>query len=482
MAGLKGGSIVTVGNGTTVIDRIQTAGPGTVNIPTEKINELGNYRSVATVRDVPDLTFSYESLDVSTECEAFLTGQGVSRTVTDATMTAADNTLSSATAAFTASDVGSQVVVEGAGAGGGELVTTIATVTNATDVELTDPSVGAVAGVSATIGVNGYDLSVSRPVDIASQFKAGKDAPAPFNVVASVAVPFLYLESMSYRFGLRDNATQAGTLRGDTIFYNPGSTYVETAAGTGAANQAIVTTHPAYQSAEGDQRRVLAVTVGSHRLTFGADYTETYGAVVGGAAVTTITLRDAVATTDTVRIIYSSPDVATYPQSVHEGVSVKPAAVKGRDIEVYLGGYDPNDRAGSQVNRAGGIQSVTVDWRVTLEKDEELGNYYAVAQDFEVPAVTGSVDFKPVDAADLMERLRSLANVTDATKVIGTATSTPIPLDVVITNPDTHEPVKRLHVPDARFTIPGFTGRVLAKTVFTIPFESDEGELFVFAR
>ena len=480
MAGLKGGSIVTVGNGATVIDRIQTGGPGQVNIPTEKINELGNYKSVATVRDTPDLTFSYESLDVSTEVEALLTGQDGARTVADGGITAAATTLTSATAAFTSDDVGKQVIVAGAGADGVNLVTTIDTVTDASNVELSDAAETTVADASVTIVPNGYDLSLALPIDIASQFKAGKTASSPFSVISSVAVPFLTLEQMSYRFGLRDNASQQGQLRGDTIFYNPGATFVEETAGSGAAEQEVVTAHPAFQSAEGDQRRVLSVTVGGKRLALGADYSESYGTATNGAAITTLTLEKAVATTDKIRIVYSSPDAVSYTQDAHEGSSVKPAAVKGRDIEVYLGGYDPNDVAGSQANRVGGLQSVNVDWRVTLEKDEELGNYYAVAQDFEVPDVNGSLDFKPVDAADLLARLRQMANVSDDKKVIGTATSTPIPLDVVIKNPDTHEVVKRINVSDARFTIPGFTGRVQQKTVLTINFESDEGNLLVY--
>lgn len=482
MSGVKGGNIITAGNGLTVIDRIQTAGPGQVNIPTEKINELGNYKSVATVRDTPDLTFSYESWDTSTETEALLTGGYAGRDVTDADATAASTTLSSATAAFDASDVGRQVIVQGAGTDGGELVTTIASVTDASTAVLADAAVTTVAGADARITQNGYDLSLFKPLDIASQFKAGRDATDPFAVVASVALPFLYLSQMQYQFGLHDNASQQGTLNGDSIFYNPGPTFVESTAGTGAAGQAVVTAHPAYQAAEGDARRVLAVTVGTKRLTNGADYTETYGAVANGAAITTVTLVDAVATTDTIRIIYSSPDALSYDQSVHAGVSVKPAAVKGRDIEIYLGGYDPNDRAGSKTNLLGGVQSINVGWQVTLEKDEEFGNYFAVAQDFEVPTVNGSLDFKPRDPADLLARLRQAAGVTDDKKAIGTSSSTPIPLDVVIKNPDTGVPIKRFHVDDARFTIPGFSGRVLTKTVVTIPFESDEGDLLIFER
>ena len=46
--------------------RIQQGGPGALNIPEEKIYELGNFQSVATVRDIPDLSFDVESVDVAT--------------------------------------------------------------------------------------------------------------------------------------------------------------------------------------------------------------------------------------------------------------------------------------------------------------------------------------------------------------------------------------------------------------------------------
>lgn len=473
---IKGGAIITHANGSTVIDRIQDAGPGQVNIPTEKINELGNYKSVATVRDTPDLTFSYTSFDVTTETEAALTGQYAGRTFGAGTADLVATTLTVTDGDFDATDVGRRVIVrDAAGVTYGE----IESVTSPTEVELVAASGDRTDGV-ARVGENGYDLSRSLPMDIANQFKAGKDAADPFKVVASVAVPFLYLEQMSYRFGLRDNASQQGQLRGDTIFYNPGPAYVEKFAGTGAADQEIVTAHPAYQSAEGDHRRVLAVTVGSKRLALGADYTEAYGAVANGAAITTITLEDAVDADQFIRIIYSSPDALSYPQSVHPDVSVKPAAVKGRDIDIYLGGYDENDAPSSQTNRVTGVQSVNIDWRVTLEKDEEFGNYYAVGQDFDVPVVNGSIDFMPRDPADLLRQLRQMANVADPQQVIGTSTSQPLPLDVVIRNPETGAPIKRFHVPDARFVIPGFSGRVAQKTTVSVSWESDEGELLIF--
>lgn len=405
---VKAGQILHVGNGTVLIDRIQTGGPGQLNIPNEQIFELGNYKSVARVYDTPDLQFSLESLDVSTEIEQLLCG-----------------------------------------------VTSI------------DP-------------VDGLDLASCVPIDIASQLKGGLLAADPTLVVASIGLPYLYMESISYRFGLRDNATQQVSLRGDTIFYNAGPCYVEETAGTASAGQAVATAHPAYEAATADARRVLAVTVAGQRLTFGPDYTETYGSVTAGAAVTTIHLVAAVPTTESIRIIYASPTPKVYAQSVHPDTTVKPAAVRGRDIEIYVGGYDPDDIPGSQVNKLPSVQSVTLDWKATLDRDEEFGNRFAVATDFEVPDVSGSVDIKPRDVAGLMTTLRKITGVTDVTQGIGPDTQALLTMDTVIKDPESGDVIKRLHVPDARFTLPGFQGRVQTKTTVTLPMTSDQGTLLVF--
>jgi hypothetical protein len=217
---IKGGQIIHAGNGVAVIDRIQTAGPGQLNIPTEKIYELGNYNSVATVRDTPDLVFTSESFDVSLEFEALLSGAYTGRTVSDAVTTSADATLTSATAAFVAADVGRQIRIFYNN--GTTQVTTILSRTSGVSIELSENATATDTAVEIQIWPNGIDLATAVPVDIASQFKAGVTATSPYAVINSVALPFLYLEQMSYRFGLRDNASQQAQLRGDTIFYNPG--------------------------------------------------------------------------------------------------------------------------------------------------------------------------------------------------------------------------------------------------------------------
>lgn len=396
---IKSGELLQVGN-QVLIDRAQTGGPGQLNIPTEKIYELGNYESVATVRDVPDLTFDLESLDVSAEIECMLTGK------TFAGM--ADGTL--------------------------------------------------------------IKMANCLPLDVASQFKAGRTAANPYDVVASVAVPYLVAESISYRFGLRDNASQSVSLRGDAIFYATASAYVQTAAGTGAAGQAI-----AFNNAplpyNGDRvagtRYALGVTLvnSGKRLTVGADYTET---------ATTVTITAAVPTTETVRIVYQSSVVAVYPQASHAAATAtRPAAIRGRDIEVRVGGAAITDRWSS-------IQSVSVEQRVTLEKDEEFGNPQAVSQDYDVPVVSGSIEIKPRDTLELLKRIRQIAGIASTAEIIGPSTSAVLPIQIRLHSPDTGAVLKTLEIPDARFTLPGFSGQANSKLSITLNFESDGGLLNVY--
>lgn len=403
---IKAGQIIHVGNNTVVIDRIQTAGPGQLNTPTEIIYELGNYKSVAQVLDIPDLTFSLESYDASLSLEALLTGQD-------------PTTFTSSTS---------------------------------------------------------FQLSTAQPVDMKSVFKAGQTATNPYLEVDSVALPFLTLEQVNYKFGLKNDASQTAVLRGDSIYYNAGSTYIEQATGTGVSGQTIATAHPAYGVVEGGvTRRVLNVTANGKRLVFGVDYTESYGTVSGSAAVTTITLTPAVATTSFVRIIYSSPTADSFPQSVHTLATVKPAAIRGKDIAIYLGGYTASTPF---VNRLHGVQSVTCDYRVTLQKDEEFGNYHFVTQDFDVSTVNGDITVRAADAPTLVGLIQQITGVTDPTQS-ATAAVTPVPLalDIVLHNPVDNSVLKRLHVPDARLSVPGFSAKVQSKLDVTIKFASDTGEL-----
>lgn len=477
---IKGADLITVGN-QILLDRLQTSGPGQVNIPINKIYELGDYQCVGTTLDIPDLSFPLESFDASAEMESLLTGS-----------------------------------------------TTFAT----------DPN--------GTV----YDIGKCLPLDIASQFKRGSIDPNLYNVMMGVGVPYLVLEQLSYKFGNTTEAKQTATLKSDSIFYSPGSIFIQTASGTALANQTMILTNPAFPY-KGDTingtRYALGVTLASgKRLIYGVDFTETATTMASttsavlstaapitslpvtattGAAITagqtivvtsgahtqnfvasgtaalaattipvvsqvpnfaypsgstvagatsnsTITILNPVPTTDTVRVMYSSDTVAVYLQTVHAAASAtRPAAIKGRDIKVFVGGT-------AITNAWTGVQDVQLDWKVTLDRDIEFGNNNVVAQDYFIPMVNGTITVRPRNPLDLYTRIAQLAGTT-VNEVAGALQRAVLSLEIVLYSPDSGLPLKSLKVPDARFTVPGFNAQVQKKMDVQIKFESDGGLLQV---
>lgn len=90
--------------------------------------------------------------------------------VTDAAITSGDTTLTSVSTPWTTEDVGSLIVVEGAGAGGSDLATTIASFTNPSEVELTDAAGTTVSGATASWG---SELTLDRPYTDGEDTTAG---------------------------------------------------------------------------------------------------------------------------------------------------------------------------------------------------------------------------------------------------------------------------------------------------------------------
>lgn len=402
---IKAGELIHVGND-VLVDRLQSAGPGDINIPTERIFELGNYETLATVRDIPDLQFPMESLDASAKMEAMLLGRD-----------------------WAADPDGQE-----------------------------------------------YDIGKVLTLDVAGQFKPGRLATDPYDIVASVVVPYLMPESLSYDFGISDNASQSVQFRGDGLFYATGSAYIQTAAGTGAADQEITLENDPIPY-EGDPvqgtRYALGVTIKetNRRLFAGTDYTETDD----GTGTVTITIHEAVPTDETIRIVYQSNVTATYPQESHpEDSAARPAAIKGRDIEVRIGGNTVSDRWS-------GVQSFSCEWRAEIDRDQEFGNQQVVSMDFDVPTVEGSVDLRARDTQELLKRIKQQAGMAeDADQIVGPFQSTPLPMDILLHSPEDGSVLKTIHVPDARFTLPGYQGQTEQKMDVSFSFESDGGRLLVY--
>lgn len=384
-----------------VIDRIQTGGVSGLNLPEEKIYELGNFEAVTTVRDTPDLTFGMESFDVSTEIESLLT--------------------------------------------------------------FTDPTTVSSGDM--------FDLSTCVPLDVISPLK---DNWKIYTASRGIVLPYLYLESSAYRFELRGNATQNHTLRGDSIFFTDGTPYYEEFAGDGSTATFAVTNGPALPySFQGTTRYMLGASVvytdrTYKRLFLGSDFTNTSAG---------LTLLDPTLAPvgSTLRVAYSSATVATYPQTVHADTTVKPGAVRGRSVDIYIG----NAAATPTFTRWSSVQSAEVNYSVTLDKDEEFGNAEAVGQDHDVPEVTGNIVVRPRDMGEFFDKVYQVTNVAPG-EVAGPLTSVALPMEIRVSDPDTGVRLKTLYVPDARFRPPAFEGRVQQKQEPTFEWTSDGGVLEIY--
>lgn len=398
---IKAGQILHVGGigPGYVIDRIQTGGVNSINIPQEKIYELGNYQTVALVRDIPDLSFDIDSFDVSTEIEALILGKNPGGVLTGEEM----------------------------------------------------------------------DFNKSIPLDVISPFK---DAGGSFTTIRGVAIPYLTLENMEYRFGVGQNSSQKATLKGDGLYYIPGTPYTQEFNITGGSNQTYVLNNTALPFVNSGQTIYIVgacaknTTTGTYkRLFFNTDFTNTT------TSITTLSDLSAAGYLK-LHVVYGSATTTSYPQSIHEVVAVKPAAIRAKDIDIYIS--DGNSTP--TLVRWKGVQSFDVVRKVALQISKEFGNYQVVSQDYDVPDVSGNIAVRPADAQYMFQLIQQVANVS-GTNIAGALTSAPLAMELRINNPDTGSRIKTLYVPDARIEIPPYSGKIQTKLDVTFKFQSDGGTL-----
>ncbi len=293
---IKAGSIVTVA-GRNVVDRLQSAGLGEAQIPVETIREVGNDLVVDKVPGEPDFTFTMESWDVSTDLMAFIHGR-----------------------------IGNQVVNQPPG--------------------FDDP-----AGQE-------YKWEDCEFVNIVSPWKRNVGS-AGGNIAAGLIIPGYYPTRIRYRFGVTDNATQEIELSGGSFYYAKTPPVEEVAAGTGA-QVAFATSELARALRLGGAagttfQRVFGVLVEGVLQVRDVDYTETIVAGdAGQPAVTTITFVTAPVNGAQVRFTYFTETAKAYPQAVNADSTIKPGAVRGRDIVLLVGTRGSNEVQTATIDATGG--------------------------------------------------------------------------------------------------------------------------------
>jgi hypothetical protein len=402
-----------------VIDRIQTGGVNNLNINAEKISEVGDFNTVGIVRDIPDLSFEIQSLDVSTDIEALMCNS-------------------------------------------------------------TPPAVS--AGTGASPSPTPLSFLSTQPVDVSSPFRA---ANQQYNIVQGVLVPFLNLEQVQYRFGLRANAEETFTMRGDAIYYVPGVPVAETAVGTNTAGQTF-NFHwgPAIQYQElGQTFYCLSAwwydpaTGLMLRLIHNQDYMDSasgFTLLPGAVNIpTTATVHYCYGTAaptgalpTPTRPFYYGPN-SNIPQS-----PVKPSAIRSKDMDVYVG-------VAGTMTRLTGVQSYDASWRVTLQSFEEFGNAHLRSNEFNFADVSGSLGLKGVNPYDTIAKIQNLIGI-PSTQIAGALTYPEVQLECRLRDPETHNLLKVIYIPDAQFEAPPMSMRANQQSEFTMNFSGATGQMTVY--
>lgn len=413
---IRAGSIVTVA-GRNVVDRLQSAGLGNVNVPMETVREVGNDLVVDKIATEPDFTFTMESWDVTTDLMAFLHGQ-----------------------------IGNQAANLPPG--------------NA------DP-----AGTE-------YRWEDCQYVNITSPWKSDTGA-AGGHIGAGLIIPGYYPTRLRYSFGVTDNATQQVDLAGGSFYYAETPPVEETAAGDGVLTD-FATSEAARALRLGGPggttfKRVFGVIVNGVLQVEGDDYTEAVpgGTLAGAPAITTIHFATAPANGAQIRFVYFTEVAKALPQAVNADTTIKPGAVRGRNIVVVI------DRDGANV-RLPGIQTFELEATVDTTVERELGNSEITGRSVNGTDVTGTVTVRPRDISSFFTLLNRVTG-RNTDEVFDYFNQEIVPVDIEIQDPKNPGNIlKTIYVADGQFQPPGTPARVNSPTDFALQFSSVDGTFSEF--
>jgi hypothetical protein len=409
---IRAGSIVTVA-GRNVVDRLQSAGLGDARIPIETVREIGNDLVVDKVPGEADFTFSMESWDVSTDLLAFLHGK-----------------------------IGNQVANQ-------------------------PPGYADAAGT-------GYNWEDCQFVNITSPWKRNVGS-AGGNIAAGLLIPGYYPTRLRYRFGVTDNAVQEVELAGGAFYYAQAAPVEEVAAGDG-----IEDTFPTSEAARALRlggpagttfQRVFGVLVNGSLQIRGVDYTESVPGPTpaGDPAITTITFAEPPPDLAQIRFVYFTETAKAYPQAVNADATIKPGAVRGRNIVILFG-----ERGVDQV-RLPGVQTVELEATIDGEVEREMGNPEITGRVVNGTDVTGTVTIRPKDIAAFFNTLSLVTGRSDD-EVFDFANFESAPVEIQIQNPkDPGTILKTIYIEDGQFQPPGTPARVNQATDFGFQFNSVNG-------
>lgn len=408
------GSILHIG-GRNIIDRIQSAGLGDVKITNEVIRETGNDKIVDKIPGDPDFTFTLESFDVSTELEAFLQGK------------------------------------VGAGAASAQ-----------------GPGAGDADGTE-------YKWSNCGFVNIPSPWKDPATGSAGV-VDSGHLIPGYYPTRMTYNFGVTSSASEHVEMAGGSFYYNGNAPVEEIFTGDGSRT-AFATTTPAVPYRIGGTlgtsfKSIFGVIVNGELQTEGVDYTQT-PSNTAAPGTATLNFTAAPATGTVVRMAYFTTAGQAYPDTEHAAVAIKPGAVRGRHICVYVG-------AGGARQKVGSVQTFTLDATVQSTVEREMCNEEIVGVTIDGRDCVGTMVVRSKNKTAFLNLLAKVTGVAVA-EVLGFLNTNPIPIEVQILNPKNPAQVlKTLYVSDGIFQPPGHTVTPNSPVDFNFQWESQSGDFSVY--
>jgi hypothetical protein len=413
---VRAGSIITVA-GRNVVDRLQSAGLGNAQVPIETVREVGNDLVVDKIPTEPDFTFTMESWDVTTDLMAFLHGK-----------------------------IGSQAANLPPG--------------------------------SADAAGTEYRWEDCQFVNITSPWKRNT-GDAGGNIQAGLIIPGYYPTRLRYSFGVTDNATQQVELSGGSFYYAETPPVEETAAGDGVL-VAFSTSEAARALRLGGPggttfQRVFGVILNGVLQVKGTDYTESVpgGTLAGAPAITTITFNTPPPVGAQVRFVYFTEVAKALPQAVNADTTIKPGAVRGRNIVIVL------DRNGANL-RLPGTQTFELEATVAGEVEREMGNSEITGRVINGTDVTGTATIRPKDIDAFFTVMHRVTGRNQA-EVFDYFNETVVPVDIEIHDPkNPGSVIKTIYVEDGQFQPPGTPARVNSATDFAFQFNSVNGTFSEF--
>ena len=330
---------------------------------------------------------------------------------------------------------------------------------------------------AALAGTETFDFQGALPLDITSPWKSAR---SQYDVTAGVIVPYLTLQSATYRFGVGQSSTQSFTLNGDSYYMVQGAPIWErfTLVG-GTTTYNLGNTAVAYSGNGTTQfvvsAKVINPTTGLYKRLFfepGVASTDSFEAPTN-AAVTVGNDWFAEGYTY-LDVCYGTSDAVTMPQAIHESdTTLKPAAVRGKDVAVQFSLDN-----GTTYETFRFIQSFEVTWQANAEQLNELGNSQSVETDFDTPTVSGTINVRVPSVDDAYELFTRISGVT-AGEIVGPDVTQQLPLRAIISHPDTGVVQKSLEISDARITLPPINAQVQQAVDLNLTFNSDSGNLLV---